>query len=196
VQVIDIEGLAPIAAAREGLTLAIHGGLGDPAHSVIGLYAPTLRQFGATLVAVDPQAHDAEQIRRVTDELELHYSMTRTPAEHAERLAAGDCPDAALILTPVATHLGIIDQYARAPSPPQVVLVEKPAVSLREIAALARAVERIGPARCAFIDTAMVSPSIAHAFDTGVVERIGRVRSIVALAVDNPWATPGPNRTH
>ncbi|MGR5151121.1 hypothetical protein [Photobacterium swingsii] len=193
----------------------VFGGLGHPKSSVVTLYQDLLQALSNqyALIAIDPavsapavlessQFNFPYDARYSTFEQYLaHYSeqhdVTATPAHIA----------AALILTPVGSHLSIIKQLSASVNVDQLLfVVEKPSFSLSEVDEgfnnVLPELKRQG-ARFYFIDTALVSPSLQalftcqsfiqelftpnnsadHAFS---ISQLGMPEKIVAIACDNP----------
>ncbi len=178
-----------VAGAGRGRRIVVHGGLGDPQTSAVALHAPALRQFGAELIAVDPQATLSTRRRLVADRTGLDFAACLTPEEYLSWQGRNPPPDAALILTPVVHHVPLMRQYVgRAP---RLLVVEKPATGIDDVDGLEQVQADLGPNRCYFVDTAMVAPALHLGIDSGIVQQIGPVRRIVAVGLDNPW-TPAP----
>lgn len=192
----------------------VFGGLGHPKSSVVALYHDLLQALSTqyALVAIDPAASDLAAhsqfdfpyVARYSslEQYLTHYSKRLdTTNKNVARIAA------ALILTPVGSHLSIIKHLSASVNVDQLLfVVEKPSFALSEVdEGFSQVIPELKHrgARFYFIDTALVSPSVQALFtpdpfaqDLSVhdnlsdqmlsLDQLGMPEKIVAIASDNP----------
>lgn len=168
----------------------VFGGLGDLATSVVGLYSGLFGILSRDydIVAIDPAC---ENNRHTYDfsYLARYASMSNYLAEYGTSSVK-----AVFVLTPVGTHLHLIETVSESLSVEGVLfVVEKPSFSLDEVSAgfnivIPRLKER--GASFYFIDTALVTPSMEAFFQQDKLMSLGFPNKIVAVATDNPIVLP------
>lgn len=172
-------------------TILVFGGLGDPKSSVIALYQPLLRKLQRRfhLVAIDPAvSHPDALLRRqqyAFEYADAYASLQAYRQQHSTESVA-----ASFLLTPVATHLPLIeDLYQHGLSSNSLIVVEKPSFSLhqceRGFHQLILAMRARGT-RFYFVDTALVAPSLEAYLKRDDALSTKRPNKIIAVASDNP----------
>lgn len=170
----------------------VFGGLGNPNSSVVGLYENLLHTLNSRfdVVAIDPAAHDQCE-SKLASQFQFPYSACYANLDAFLQTNYHTQVAAVFVLTPVGTHLSIIEQVAGALDIHNLLfVVEKPSFSLVEID---KGFNQIIPqlkqrgAQFYFIDTVLVSPSLEALF-TGLPITLpdSAPHKIIAIATDNP----------
>ncbi|MFN1533061.1 hypothetical protein [Vibrio jasicida] len=168
----------------------VFGGLGNAKSSVVGLYENLLHTLSSRfdVVAIDPAVQHPKSCAS-----QFQFAYSARYADLDAFLLAHSHTDvaAAFVLTPVGTHLSIIEQVSNALDIQNLLfVVEKPSFSLAEIDKgfnqIIPELKRRG-ALFYFIDTALVSPSLEALF-TGLPITLpdSAPHKIIAIATDNP----------
>ncbi len=168
----------------------VFGGLGNAKSSVVGLYKNLLHILSSRfdVVAIDPAVQHPKSCAS-----QFQFAYSARYADLDAFLLAHSHTDvaAAFVLTPVGTHLSIIEQVSNALDIQNLLfVVEKPSFSLAEIDKgfnqIIPELKRRG-ALFYFIDTALVSPSLEALF-TGLPITLpdSAPHKIIAIATDNP----------
>ncbi len=168
----------------------VFGGLGNAKSSVVGLYESLLHTLSSRfdIVAIDPAVQHPKSC-----ESQFQFPYSACYANLNAFLQAHSHTDvaAAFVLTPVGTHLSIIEHVRDAIHTQGLLfVVEKPSFSLAEID---RGFNQVIPelkrrgALFYFIDTALVAPSLEALFaDSPITLPDGVPNKIIAIAADNP----------
>ncbi|KIP74399.1 hypothetical protein SN10_09640 [Vibrio harveyi] len=168
----------------------VFGGLGNAKSSVVGLYENLLHTLGSRfdIVAIDPAV---QYPKSCASQFQFPYSARYADLEAFLQAHSHTDVAAAFVLTPVGTHLSIIEQVSNALDIQDLLfVVEKPSFSLAEINKgfnqVIPELKRLG-AQFYFIDTALVSPSLEAFFaDSSIALPDSAPRKIIAIAADNP----------
>ncbi|MDK9769810.1 hypothetical protein [Vibrio sp. B181a] len=168
----------------------VFGGLGNAKSSVVGLYESLLHTLGSRfdIVAIDPAVQHPKSF---VSQFQLPYSACYANLNAFLQANSHTDVAAAFVLTPVGTHLSIIEQVSNALDTQGLLfVVEKPSFSLAEID---RGFNQVIPelkrrgAQFYFIDTALVAPSLEALFvGSPIALPDGVPNKIIAIAADNP----------
>ncbi|UJF17868.1 hypothetical protein L0B53_12620 [Vibrio sp. SS-MA-C1-2] len=160
--------------------ILVFGGLGEQQSSVVGLYQELLINLSQhfTIIAIDPKASklsldERKQQMGTFGYYQCYSSLDKFLLTHSEKQQLTDQKvevqiAAAFILTPVATHLSIIQQLNKTVDVDNLLfVVEKPSFSLNEVEdgfnLVIPQLKHQG-AKFYFIDTALVTPSLEAFF--------------------------------
>lgn len=170
----------------------VFGGLGNPNSSVVGLYENLLHTLNSRfdVVAIDPAAHDQCE-SKLASQFQFPYSACYANLDAFLQTNYHTQVAAVFVLTPVGTHLSVIEQVAGALDIHNLLfVVEKPSFSLVEID---KGFNQIIPqlkqrgAQFYFIDTVLVSPSLEALFTEQLIALPNSApNKIFAIATDNP----------
>jgi len=169
----------------------IFGGLGNPQSSVVRLYEGLLNQLKQkfSLIAIDPLAALTPSIES-SSYYHFPYAEQYESYEHYLHQASDRSIACVMILTPVGTHLSILEQVDRTQAVCDCLFViEKPSFSLDEIDdGFKNVLPRLKSkgAKFYFIDTVIVSPVFDYFFSSNEFRALGLPEKIVAVATDNP----------
>ncbi|MEF1304761.1 hypothetical protein QTO17_23070, partial [Vibrio owensii] len=168
----------------------VFGGLGNAKSSVVGLYENLLHTLSSRfdVVAIDPAV---QHPKSCASQFQFPYSARYADLDAFLQANSHTDVAAAFVLTPVGTHLSIIEQVSNALDIQNLLfVVEKPSFSLAEID---KGFNQVIPElKCRgalfyFIDTALVSPSLEALFaDSSIALPDSAPRKIIAIAADNP----------
>ncbi|WP_104025585.1 hypothetical protein [Vibrio hyugaensis] len=170
----------------------VFGGLGNAKSSVVGLYENLLHTLSSRfdVVAIDPAVHEPCE-SKLASQFQFPYSARYADLDAFLQAHRQSQVAAVFVLTPVGTHLSIIEQVSGALDIQNLLfVVEKPSFSLAEIDKgfnqVIPQLKRRG-AQFYFIDTALVSPSLEALFtDSSIALPDSAPRKIIAIAADNP----------
>lgn len=168
----------------------VFGGLGNAKSSVVGLYENLLHTLSShfDVVAIDPAV---QHPKSCASQFQFPYSARYADLDAFLHAHSHTDVAASFVLTPVGTHLSIIEQVSNALETQDLLfVVEKPSFSLAEIDKgfnqVIPELKRRG-AQFYFIDTALVSPSLEALFaDSSIALPDSAPRKIIAIAADNP----------
>lgn len=187
--------------------LAIHGGLGNPQHSVIRLYADGLKKLNQKfdLVAIDPIADSDEVQKRrenIEEKLGIKYKQVFSPKDFFQKLKLEKIakPHGIFVLTPVAQHIKTLKNYLdslednfKATN----IIIEKPLCSLSELDQYSQAgvfgfLDKLVNLdnQIYAIDSAMLASSLDYCLERKLLNRIGKITKISAIALDHPIKHP------
>ncbi|HGY9571482.1 TPA: hypothetical protein ACOJRH_004889 [Vibrio harveyi] len=168
----------------------VFGGLGSAKSSVVDLYKNLLHTLSSRfdVVAIDPAV---QHPKSCASQFQFPYSARYADLDAFLQAHSHTDVAATFVLTPVGTHLSIIEQVSNALDIQSLLfVVEKPSFSLAEIDTgfnqVIPELKRRG-ALFYFIDTALVSPSLEALFaDSSIALPDSAPRKIIAIAADNP----------
>ena len=172
-------------------TVLVFGGLGAPDSSVVTLYKGVLQELGKSyrLIAIDPKTNqlssDQQSKLQVVKFDDCYPELNAFETNNDNAVVR-----AVFVLTPVSTHLDIIDRVAKRFCINELLfIVEKPSFALNEID---RGFHEVIPhyqslgAQFYFIETALVSPSMEYFFTHYSKTAMKLPNEIVVVAADNP----------
>ncbi|MGI9948896.1 hypothetical protein [Vibrio hyugaensis] len=168
----------------------VFGGLGNAKSSVVGLYENLLHTLSSRfdVIAIDPAV---QYPKSCASQFQFPYCARYADLDTFLQAHSHTDVAAAFVLTPVGTHLSIIEQVSSALDTQDLLfVVEKPSFSLAEIDKgynqVIPELKRRG-AQFYFIDTALVSPSLEALFtDSSIALPDSDPSKIIAIASDNP----------
>jgi predicted dehydrogenase len=172
-------------------TVLVFGGLGDPNSSVVTLYKGVLQELGKSyrLIAIDPKANQLSSERQDESQV-VKFDGCYSDLSAFESKTEKAVVRAVFVLTPVSTHLDIIESVAKRYCINELLfVVEKPSFALNEID---RGFYDVIPhyqslgAQFYFIETALVSPSMEYFFAHYSKTAMKLPNEIVVVAADNP----------